>query len=146
MDFQRGCQSSPELIAFQQQLKRNVSRFAFPDDFVANIQDFKRLIQNKHDKENAGRVMRMLREIRILADPGWEEPEEITFYFILDDEAERDRSMDEEIQNYMAKVKKEPPYDQVFPLIVYLEDMRADEYLASNRLDFDYLTQRSSHG
>ena len=69
----RGLNSDEEVRNFAGCLSRKFSRFAFPDDFVAAVDQMRDRLVKKHGKDSdEGRTYRGLREIRVLASPSWD--------------------------------------------------------------------------
>lgn len=123
-------------------LIRKIGRFAFPDDFNLLCQSLQRRLKTKHEKQSdEGKALQALREIRVQASPSWSSPRiEIFFWFVLEEDSEASLA-GKHLETWLALVPAKQPYCQIDGQIVFLEDLTAQEYLSSERLDLDYLSQ-----
>ena len=97
----RGCQTDAEVRELSAGLSRNLSRFAFPDNFSIAMKGVQDRILAKHGKvtrdgkgkiTNEGKVLTALREIRVACSPSWSAASPtLTFYFIFNDRSEDSR-------------------------------------------------------
>lgn len=140
-----GCRSDAELRDFADALSRKFSRFAFPNDFVLIVKNLTERIKVKHGRAESdeGRAFRALREIRVGASPHWNDSRvDLMFYFIRHEEQTRfgDKGWDHWRQKWLNLITVSSRYASVDGIVLPLSQLRADEYLASDRLDFDHLT------
>ena len=140
-----GFTTDAEARTFALALSRKRSRFAFPDEFNHLVKALQTRIRDKHDKTTEeGRALRALREIRVSASPTWEAPDvELFFWFVKDaDSAVETRSWETTLTGWMALVTPKDRYTKVEAVAVTLGDMTAQEYIESDRLDLDHLSER----
>jgi hypothetical protein len=140
-----GCRSDSELRAFASSITRKFARFAFPNDFVGALRKFTALVREKHNKPESdeGKALRALREIRVAATPSWNASTVNLYFFFI-----RSEEQHEPLSQPWAYWTKRwldlvPPlgrYVSVDGVAIPLSKMRADEYLASDQLDFDHLS------
>ena len=155
---QKGCYSDKETTEFAQSLARHKQRFAFPNDFSDYVvKAFQARAEKRHNSqasmtstdpnerrsamEAAG--FQALREIRVAAEPSWDKPEKVTFILILKQaECALTPSQWEEVRGQWQGLLK--PHGRIktadigFPVV--LDEISAKDYLASHRLDLDYLS------
>lgn len=144
-----GCRDDRERRDFAEVLARKRARFAFPDDFVAAFHGVERRLKEKHGKASVeGGLARAIREIRVRAAPGWDEPEQVhlTFLFILghDEPAPMQRDEDQ-VEDWLCRFDGSGRFrlDPDTPWrLCFLEDLNAREYVESDRLDLDDLSRR----
>lgn len=143
----QGCLSDQDQRNFAEALARKRERFAFPDDFTHLVSRLSEKMKRKHGKmSDQGTAMRDLREIRVFATPSWVAEEvELFFYFIKKGD---DASISEEkwsglLDDWLKLVPPEGRYTKVEGLVSTLEDIKASEYVQSDRLDLDYLSLTS---
>lgn len=140
-----GCKDDSDLRAFASSVSRKFSRFAFPDDFVAALRKLTDLVKHKHGKPESdeGKALRGLREIRVAATPSWTAEKVNLHFFFIRPEA-RSQTLRHSWAHWTNKwLELTPPsgrYVSVDGIAIPLSKMLADEYLASDRLDFDYLS------
>ncbi len=146
-DWERtpGTTTDADARAFAQALARKRERFAFPDDFNALAKKLQKRLSEKHEKSNAeGEALRSLREIRVLATPSWDaETVEVFFWFIRDDEDLREdehTAWDNHRKAWLKLVEAKGRYGQVEGVVVTLADMKALDYVDSDPLDLDHLS------
>jgi hypothetical protein len=148
-DWERtpGTTTDGDARAFAQALARKRVRFAFPDDFNALAKKLQKRLSEKHEKSNAeGEALRSLREIRVLASPSWDaETVEVFFWFIRDDELETfdGTSWDKLLDAWLALAGAHGRYTRVDGAVVTLGDMTALDYVDSDPLDLDHLSNAS---
>ena len=140
-----GWQTDAEARVFAQALARKRARPAFPDDFVAMLERLDKRIREKHDRQSPeGAALRALREIRVRAAPDWSaETVHVTFWFILADEGPSPPN-DSQLQAWLDLVEKSERYQPVEGLLVTLDDMTARDFIESDLLDFDHLSNRTA--
>jgi hypothetical protein len=143
---QAGCRTDQERRVFAEALARKRARFAFPNEFTAALKGFAQRLKEKHDKlTGEGATLRSLREIRIRAAPSWDAAEvRLTFLFILDADEPVPTQQDEgHINDWLQRVKQSEQFrlDPDLPWrLCFLEDISANEYVESDRLDLDHLS------
>jgi len=143
---QQGCLTDGEREAFAAALARKRSRFAFEQDFVDAVKRLQKQIVRKHNRDSPdGLSLRSLREIRVLARPSWTAKEvQLEFFFILDDELLIGRHViAHQIEQWHKLLDLPPTYVQASFSLRALEDMTAQEYVASQKLDLDHLSGTS---
>lgn len=139
----QGCANENERIAFGSALARKRNRFAFPDDFCHGIKKFQSRIKDKHKKLSPeGKVLRSLREIRILAKPDWHAEEvELEAFFVLADKREADmRSIRHQLEEWKSLLDLPERYTECWFSLRELDTLSAREYIASQILDLEHLS------
>jgi hypothetical protein len=141
-----GCKSDTDTRSLAEALARKRSRFAFPDDFNRFAQKLQKRMQDKHEKPtDEGEALRALREIRVSATPAWDaDAIELIFWFIRTETDDRfqDREWHEWLDSWLKLLPTSGRFSSVDGSVVTLDDMTANEYIQSDRLDLDRL---SSH-
>lgn len=143
-----GCRDDRERRAFADALARKRARFAFPDDFARAFRGVERRLKDKHGRSSEeGALARALREIRVRAAPGWDDPEvRLTFLFVLEAEEPTPTQRDQEqVDDWLRRFDDSGRFrlDPNQPWrLCFLEDLNAQEYVESDRLDLDDLSQR----
>lgn len=141
-----GFTTDNEARTFARSLARKHARFAFPDDFNLWVKKLQSRIKEKHDKQSdEGRALRALREIRVNGSPNWDAAEvEVFFWFVRhDDEIMFEgKSWDEMLTAWKAHVPVSGRFSVVEGLVATLKDMTAEEYVESDPLDLDHLSNR----
>lgn len=142
-----GCDSEETAIRFSQALARKRARFAFPDDFSSLVAKLKDRLSEKHDRQSPeGDALRHLREIRVVATPSWNaESVDLMFLFIRtqDEQDFEGTGWGEWLAKWLEFVPPSGRYRAVEGIVVALEDLNANEYLASAQLDLDHVTSRA---
>ncbi len=146
---QEGCRSDAERRDFAKSIARNFSRFAFPDDFGALVAKLLALIRKKHGKPESdeGKALRALREIRVAASPHWNvSAVELMFFFIRHEEQIdfSAKSWAHWCAKWLDLIGIAGRYTSVDGVVQPLSRLRADEYVASDRLDLDHLSPPSN--
>jgi hypothetical protein len=143
-----GCSSDVETRAFADALCRKRGRFAFPDDFVLLAKKLQSRLIEKHDRNSPeGKALRALREIRVKASPSWDAAQPaIMFWFIRETEDEQfeGASWSALLTAWLKLVPKSGRFAEVFGQVVTLEELTAADYVESDPLDLDNLSQPSS--
>jgi hypothetical protein len=140
-----GCRSDAERREFAKAIARKFSRFAFPDDFVALVANLVDRIRKKHGKTESeeGKALRALSEIRVAASPHWNVGSvELMFYFIRHEE-QIDfgaKSWAHWCTKWLDLIETTGRYISVDGVVQPLSGLRADEYVASDRLDLEHLS------
>lgn len=146
MHWQRisGCNTDDEARAFAQAISRKRARFAFPDDFGEFVDPLHSRIKNKHSKGSPeGEALRALREIRVRAAPSWEGATiELLFYFIRDDNEVtfQGRSWSDFLEQWLKLLPVQGRYISIDGIVFTYNDLTAQEYLKSDRLDLDHMS------
>jgi len=140
-----GCRNDGELRAFASAISRKFARFAFPNDFVGALRKFAALVKEKHNKPESaeGKALRALREIRVAATPSWNATTVRLYFFFVRPEQESEapsQSWAHWTTRWLDLVRPSGRYVSVDGIAIPLSKMRADEYLASDQLDFDHLS------
>jgi len=140
-----GCASDEDQRRFAEALSRKRSRFAFPDDFNALVRKLQKRILEKHGKESPeGEALRRLREIRVQPSNEWDAPvvREVFFWFIRDETAVAPEGTTwPELKDLWLKlVPASSRFERVEGQITTLADMKAEDYVHSDRLDLDHLS------
>ena len=141
-----GFTTESKKITFAASLERYFGRFAFPDDFDSAINDFKKRVWQRHDKQGSepGSIYRSLLEIRFRAAPSWEaEKRKITLIALLgplESGITREKIRDE-LSEQLAKVKWPEGYEWAAPEFILQSPkyLTAEDYINSQRADFDFL-------
>ena len=140
----QGCHNDEDTRRLSLALSRKRARFAFPNDFVAFVAPLSNRMSAKHDKESdEGRALRALREIRVWAAPSWgAENIKITFWFIRneDEPTFNDRSWDSFLEAWLNRVLASGRFTNVHGAVLTLDDLTAREYVESDPLDLDHLS------
>lgn len=140
----QGCGDDSERRAFADALARHKTRAAFPDDFnicMVPVRDHLKKIHRNNDAE--GLLIQSIGEIRVTASPNWGgNTISIHLWFILLPQAEApagDLSM--YIEKWIVLFGKSDRYS-LEAVVCRLEDIRASEYVGSDRLDLDNLSAK----
>jgi hypothetical protein len=136
-----GCITDEEIFQVAECFAARRLQFAFPDDFVGPVfsrcRDF---VRSKAGANSAdGRGLARITEIRVLASPAWNaNPVQLLFYFVVETALDtQDQSVRAVVDKIVAKIQPTGRFTQIDSQIVTLADMRADEYLATARIDLD---------
>lgn len=133
-----------EIRNFAQTLARKRQRFAFPDDFNTFVSKLRSRLTEKHDKaSDEGRALRALQEIRVQAAPSWgADSVELLFFFIRqDDETSFEGTgWDSFLDAWLKRVEAKGRFTPVNGQVTTLNDMSAQDYRDSDRLDLDHLS------
>lgn len=140
-----GSDSNNKRKQIAQALARKRIRFAFPDDFHDLVKKLQSRLQEKHDKQSdEGEALRALREIRVRAVPDWnsDKVEELMFYFIRnqDEPSFKGQEWYTLLEKWLKLVPSGDRFSGVYGNVVTLEDMTALEYIESDPLDLDHLS------
>ena len=139
-----GWSTDPEIRAFAQALARKRARFAFPDDFVAVVSSLQDRVKRKHGRvSEEGEALRALREIRVQATPEWDAAAvDVMIYFIRERGAvaPAPRGWDGWLGEWLGLLRPAGRFQAVDGTVVGLDALTAEEYVASDPLDLDYLS------
>jgi 3-hydroxymyristoyl/3-hydroxydecanoyl-(acyl carrier protein) dehydratase len=145
----RGCQTDNEQRTLAAAEARKFARFAFPDDFVQLLSNFTNLVKRKHGRVQSeeGQALAALREIRVSATPDWS-ASSVQLHFISighDEQTETTGgSWAQWLTKWLAQIPKSGRYAAVHGVVSSLSEIRADEYVISDQLDLDHLTDSLS--
>lgn len=134
-----GITSDSGQYKFALAISRKRNRFAFPDEFNILINDFSKRVIKKHDRQsNEGDFLSGLSEIRVYADPGWEEESVGIHFHFIHSGGHCDH------QNHIGNLLKLiPAHNKYYPVtgdLISLDEISASEYLGSHKLDLDNLS------
>ena len=139
-----GCRDDSEVRQFRDAIARKRLRYAFPDDFVGFSKKLQARLQSKHDKKSdEGEALRALREIRVKASPSWDASEiDVFFWFIKDPQAqERDpKEWSDLLGKWLDLVPTDGRFTHRSGVVIELEQMTAREFVESDPLDLDHLS------
>jgi hypothetical protein len=140
----RGCSNDDETRRFSNAVKRKFGRFAFPDDFNRFVGDLQERLKEKHDRQSEeGNTLRGLEEIRVRAAPSWDAEEvELMFWFIVKPENVNEVRKSGMIQKWEKRIQAKDRFKKVFSQVVTYRDLTGQDYLESDQLDLDYLSDR----
>jgi len=137
-----GCFSDDERRGLAASIARHRQRFAFPDEFNDALKPLRRLVENGAGKNSDnGRFVDAVLEIRVTTS-SWDNPTELDFICIIPEDTPqtmRELWVKDQIPRLEDKASTEWCRDCNFRLST-LSEMSAAEYLESNRLDFDGLS------
>lgn len=150
-----GCHTDAQARQLARTLARKRERFAFPDDLNEQLRPLQRRLTSKHDKDtDEGRALRALRELRLLATPGWLDPPALLtlrLYFILNEPADgaAHALAERHRKEWMSHLEGAPQDGTPFTSgrftfeseVTTLSKLSAAAYVASDRLDLDYLSR-----
>jgi len=146
----RGCRADREA---RMALARNMSRTAFPDDFVFAFRKVQQRIQEKHGKPtydakskptNEGALLAAVREIRVSCTPSWNAADvNLTFYFIFEQAEQIPTNAEDIITDLLKRFRSTGSFRDPSFRIVTTSQMSAAAYLSSDALDLDQLSLAS---
>ena len=137
----QGCVSDEERREFSRVVGQKRARPAFRDEFsgVARpLRDWLDTVGKSGRRTNV--ELDWFREIRVLATPDWNADSiELFFLFILSDDSP---AFDEGLflQEFEEFVRPVGPFVSVSGMVYQLADLRADEFVYSDRLEYDDLS------
>lgn len=131
---------------FAAALARKRVRFAFPNDFTELVRAMRERLVAKHDKSSdEGQALRALREIRVQASPSWDaKAVDLFFWFIRDDvdiASSISESGPERLKSWLRLAPPTARFTNVDGRFATLADLTAADYVASDPLDLDHLTE-----
>lgn len=144
-----GCADGAERQSIAAALARKRARFAFPNDFNARVAKLANRIKKKHGNDSdEGHILDGIREIRVAASPDWDATEvTLMFWFLCEQGPSDDTSImnhmkvEGQVAKWLDLVPAGGRFVQVKGTACALQDMTAAEYVASDRLDLDHLSQ-----
>lgn len=130
---------------FSEALSRKRMRPAFPDDFNEFLQPLRKQIVKKHgNNSDDGRAMAQITEIRVLPEPDWSSSKikvHLLFFLKRITTQERKKEIDPLVGAWLEKLDQgHSKYSAQYRLDYYSE-FNAEEYILSDRLDYDYLSE-----
>lgn len=136
-----GCEDDKEARLVATALARHRQRFAFPDAFNALVMPIKRWVESKRSKASPhGNFVRAAFEFRVLCD-NWDAPKSLTFLAIVDQlPPPEEMKQWEEAAKALQEKATHPEYPPAEFRITTYESLSAREYLESDRLDWDGLS------
>lgn len=145
-DRTEGCKTDQDFREFAQALTRKRARFAFPDDFERKVVvDLKKRIREKYGKNSdEGEALRALHEIRVTATPSWDAKYIQLFFLFVRPESMpkfKGTSWNDLLNKWLDIIHAEGRYLSVEGAVHTFDDFTAREYLASDHLDLDNLSQ-----
>ncbi len=142
----QGCIGDDDARQLSLSLARKRARFAFPDEFVSFANPLKNRMSVKHGKSSReGRALRALREIRVRAAPAWNADEiELMFWFIRneDEPSFEEQGWDVLLEDWLKLVPESERFVEVHGSVATLDELTAREYIESDPLDLDHLSNR----
>ncbi len=149
----RGCRSDDEVRELAFALSRNISRFAFPDDFTTAMRSIQERILAKHGTitrdpkgrpTNEGALLTALREIRIASSPSWSAAAPtLTFYFVFNDRGQIPPDGEDIVEALLKRFKPTGSFKDYNFRLVALSEMSAEAYVSSEPLDLEHLSHIS---
>ena len=134
--------------AFAQALARKRVRFAFPDDFTTLAKKLQARLVDKHDKDSdEGRGLRALRELRVCAAPSWDSGTIEIFFWFVRDGADADfegKTWADLLKEWLKLVPATGRFAVVEGQVATLQEMTAEDYVASDPLDLDHLSSSAA--
>lgn len=136
-----GCTSDEERRRVAAGLARHRKRFAFPDGFNELIRPVREWVVSKRSKASSyGNFVRAILEMRVHCD-SWDKPTELTFLIIVNHMPAQDEFAEWTKAVKILEQKAESHgYPQGEFRIVTYDDISAREYLDSDRLDWEGLS------
>lgn len=143
----KGLNTDADVRQFSQALARKRQRFAFPDQFNRYVQPLRKRLTEKHGKASPeGDALRALTEIRVLAEPSWlSDDVRLTFYFIRNAASTTlfgEKSWADWAVDWKSRLVDYGPYKDPDAIVMDFETMSAAEYLQSDRLDLEHLSDQ----
>jgi hypothetical protein len=139
-----GCVTDEDRRLFAQAIVRKRQRFAFPDDFAHRAGRMRSRFRDKHDKStDEGRALSALLEIRVRAEPGWDDERiKLTFFFIKKDGVAGVDGLPwpSLAADWTGLFDTGGQFVEVDPDVTTLDDISARDYFESDRLDLDQLS------
>ena len=144
----QGCKTDVEVRNFAQALARKHARFAFPDEFTLFVSGLQARLREKYDKfTEEGNALRALREIRVRAAPSWDATDVELFFWFIRDETDSDlqrKSWIPLLESWLKLIPANGRFTRVDGAVTLLEDLTARDYVESEPLDLDYLSNRDN--
>jgi hypothetical protein len=135
-----GCTNDEEQRQFAAALARHRQRFAFPDKFNDLVKPLRRWFEDKVGKNSpAGRCADATREIRACVDD-WEAPTRLSFLVLVEGELPAEAVQWQKELDALAERRQHDDYPPFEFRLASFDGISAAEYLASDRLDWDGLS------
>lgn len=145
-----GLSSDDHVRAFSEALARKRQRHAFPDDFNAFVRKLTDRVARKHGKaSDEGRALQNLREIRVQASPSWAATNvTLMFWFIRENSqaTSEGKSWADLLDAWLKLVPADGRFEIVEGQVTTLDDLTAAEYVNSDRLDLDHVSNGAESG
>lgn len=138
----QGCKDDSERRSFAEALARHRTRSAFPDDFnncMAPLRDHLKKIHRNN--QNEGLLIQSIGEIRVTASPSWDAEKISIFLWFILHPLEKSPTTDNSqyIEKWLGMFTQSDKYE-LQAVLCGLEDMKASDYISSDRLDLDYMS------
>jgi hypothetical protein len=136
-----GCASDEERRSVAAGLARHRQRFAFPDSFNELVRPVRNWVESKRSKDGPfGNFVRAIFEMRVHCD-NWDKPAELTFLIIVNHMPAEDEFTEwaKAAKTLEQKATRDGYPQGEFRIVTY-DDISAREYLDSDRLDWDGLS------
>lgn len=136
-----GCETDDQRRRLSAALGRHRQRFAFPDAFNELVKPVRRWMESKRNVSSSyGNFVRAIKEVRVRTD-NWDQPALLEFLLILDQPApEAEKGEWEKALSALQTKATHSAYPPAEFLTTTYDDISAREYLASDRLDWDGLS------
>jgi hypothetical protein len=138
-----GCRTDDASRNFSQALARKRTRLALPDEFTRRASRLLSRLGEKHGKDSLeGRALRALREIRVQAEPDWSAKRvRVVLWFVrnADDHDFEGTNWADLVASWLKLVPSSEQFE-IDGEVTTLERLSADDYVHSDRLDFDHLS------
>ena len=139
--FQKGCINGQEQRHFASALARKRTRFALPDDIVQRLRPLQTRILKKHPRDSPeGRLLRLMKEIRLLAFPSWESSRTVTLYFFFPEEIEIAPEAENQCALWIDSLGETAGNPTFEGIATHYSALSAWEYRMSVPLDLDHLS------
>lgn len=136
-----GCDDDAEMRRLAEALARKRSRFAFPDDFTKLAGPLRKRLLEKHGRRSEeGDALRELTEIRVAATPNWQADRVTLLFWFVQPAGSEHAVTPDRLEYLLGLMKPAGRYILVEGLIATLDDMSATDYVASDRLELDFLS------
>lgn len=143
-----GCTTDDERRRFARLVGRKFSRVAFPDDLAVSLWRMVARVKEKHEKASMeGEALAALSEIRVTGTPSWSAAAInvfLTFAPRSRAEAEAvcpEAEWDSLVDRWLALCEPNGAIVSIDGAMVPLEELTALEYLDSDQLDLDHLSE-----
>jgi len=137
-----GCNDESERRAFADALARHRTRAAFPDDFNRNMEPVREYLKKIHRSNDAeGLLIQSIGDIRITASPNWGAEKISIFLWFIQTPPAASPNVDVSpyIAKWLAMFRPSEKYD-LQAIVCKLDDLKASDYVGSDRLDLDQLS------
>lgn len=142
-----GCVTDKARRRFGATLGRKYARIAFPNDLNTSLKGLVGRLRSKHPRDSEeGSALRCLSQIRVTGSPSWSSDEiDVFLTFSPDTRGEAlsvmsDEAWDQLVDTWIDRCEPTGVIAQVDGAMIPLEELTALEYLESDRLDLDHLS------